>query len=80
MKVIAIKDLVDNQSIDELKEAESAIFQERPLEINVEGDDEGERLTHVIAATWILQRMKDDHLDFKTALKEYTNKVRESIN
>jgi hypothetical protein len=50
------------------------------LAIDIEGSDEGEQLTHAIAAIWILERMQEANVDFKTALREYTQKVRESIN
>ncbi|WP_018476304.1 DUF6952 family protein [Pontibacter roseus] len=80
MKIPAIKKLVENQSLDELMAAEAAIVDEQPLTIEVEGDDEGEQLTHVLAAVWILNHMQDTGADFKTALREYTKKVRVSIS
>jgi hypothetical protein len=80
MKIPAIKKLVENESLDALMAAENAIMEEQPLAIEVEGDDEGEQLTHVIAAAWILNYMKDHGADFKTALREYTKKVRVSIS
>jgi hypothetical protein len=80
MKIPVIKKLVETQSIAKLVEAEYALIQEQPLAIEVEGSDEGEQLTHIIAAIWILERMRDSGTDFKTALREYTQKVRESIN
>jgi hypothetical protein len=80
MKIPAIKKLVENESLDALMAAENAIMEEQPLAIEVEGDDEGEQLTHVIAAAWILNYMNDNSVDFKTALREYTKKVRVSIS
>jgi hypothetical protein len=80
MKIPAIKKLVENESLDALMAAENAIMEEQPLAIEVEGDDEGEQLTHVIAAAWILTYMNDNGTDFKTALREYTKKVRVSIS
>lgn len=80
MKITAIKKLVETVSIEQLIEAEQAIINESSLPVEVEGDDEGEQLTHVIAAVWILDRMKDPAIDFKTALRDYTKMVRESIN
>jgi hypothetical protein len=80
MKIPAIKKLVENESLDALTAAENAIMEEQPLAIEVDGDDEGEQLTHVIAAAWILTYMNDNGTDFKTALREYTKKVRVSIS
>ncbi|PVY40420.1 DUF6952 family protein [Pontibacter virosus] len=80
MKIPVIKKLVENESLENLTAAEEALMEEQPLGIEVEGDDEGEQLTHVIAAAWILNYMNDNGVDFKTALREYTKKVRVSIS
>lgn len=80
MKIPAIKKLVETHPLRSLIEAELALIEDKPLAIDVEGDDEGEKLTHIIAAVWILERMREADVEFKTALREYTQKVRESIN
>ncbi|WP_299818236.1 hypothetical protein [uncultured Pontibacter sp.] len=80
MKIPAIKKLVETYNLQQLMSAEEAIVEEQPLAIEVEGDDEGEQLTHVLAAVWILNHMEDNGSDFKTALREYTKKVRVSIS
>jgi len=80
MKIPIIQGLVEKHSIEILKKAEMALVAEEPLPIEVVGDDEGEQLTHIIAASWILKIMDQEEIDFKTALKEYTRKVRESIS
>ncbi len=80
MNISVIKKLVEAQTIEQLQAAEYAIINEQALPIKIEGKDEGEQLAHAIAAIWILERMKEANLDFKTALREYTQKVRESIN
>jgi hypothetical protein len=80
MKIPAIKKLVEHNSLTELMAAEAAIVDEQQPAIEVEGEDEGEQLTHVLAAVWILNYMEDNQLDFKTALREYTKKVRVSIS
>ena len=80
MKIPIIQSLVEQHSLDMLKKAEAALVAEEPLPIIVEGDDEGEQLIHIIAASWILKKMEIESVDFKTALREYTKKVRESIS
>lgn len=80
MKIPVIKKLVENYSEAQLIKAENDIIEGISLSIEVEGEDEGEQLTHVIAAAFILKEMKDKNLEFKDALREYTKKVRESIN
>lgn len=80
MKIPAIKKLVENYDQAALLDAEACIAEDQPLKIHVEGNDEGEQLTHVIAAIYIKEKMEHDNVDFKTALREYTSRVRESIN
>jgi hypothetical protein len=80
MKIPAIKKLVETYDLQQLITAEEAIVEEQPLAIEVDGEDEGEQLTHVLAAVWILNHIEDTGADFKTALREYTKKVRVSIS
>lgn len=80
MKIPVIKKLVENHSVQELMAAEEALVEEQKPAIEIEGEDEGEQLTHVFAAIFILEKMDKDGKDFKTALREYTSKVRTSIS
>ncbi|GAA0893751.1 hypothetical protein GCM10009122_34300 [Fulvivirga kasyanovii] len=80
MKIPEIKRLVESNTVEELIAAEEALVNEEALAIEVNGVDEGEKLTHVFAAIYIINKIKDDNVDFKTALRDYTSKVRESIN
>ena len=79
MKIASIKLLVDNYSIDQLILAEEALYSEEPLSIEVDGADEGEKLTHILAAVEILKDMAKG-TDYKTALRNYSSRVRNSIN
>lgn len=80
MKIPVIKKLVEEHEIEVLQEAEQALYDEQPLPIEVKGDDEGEQLTHLIAAVWIKEHMAETGDDVKTALRAYTVKVRNSIS
>jgi hypothetical protein len=80
MKIPAIKKLVESYDLHQLMAAEEAIVDEKQPEIEVEGADEGEQLTHVLAAVWILNDMNDNGNEFKVSLREYTKKVRVSIS
>lgn len=80
MKLPVVKSLVDNYTIEQLQQAEEALLNEEKPAIAVEGKDEGEQLTHILAATWIIEYMKSNSADYKMALREYTKKVRESIS
>ncbi len=80
MKIPAIKLLAENASLEELKAAEEALYDERQPGIVVPGDDEGEQLTHVLAAIWIKTEMQTRGIAFPLALREYTSRVRNSIS
>lgn len=80
MKIPAIKKAVENCSLEDLRKAEQDLYEELPLTIDIEGDDEGEKLTHILAAISILEDMQKNSRDFKDALRAYTQRVRNSIN
>ncbi len=80
MKIPVVKQLVENRTMDELREAEDALIDEKPFPFEIGGKDEGEKLTHILAAIYILEKMKTDGMEFKEALREYTRMVRESIS
>ncbi|QIX61622.1 hypothetical protein FY528_06620 [Hymenobacter lutimineralis] len=80
MKIPAIKQLVETQTLPDLVAAEEAILEEQAPAFEVPGEDEGEQLTHVLAAIFILNHMQDHQMEFKEALREYTKKVRVSLN
>lgn len=80
MKIPAIKKLVETYSAEQLASAEEAIMEEQALPIEVEGDDEGEQLTHILAAIFCLEDMNENGSDFRTAIRKYSQKVRNSIN
>lgn len=80
MQLPLIKNLVETYSLEQLRAAENAMMDETPLEITVEGKDEGEQLTHVLAAIDIKHDMEKNNLDYRTALRNYTQRVRNSIS
>ncbi len=80
MKIPVIKKLVEQYDIHQLAAAENALLEEQTLEIEVEGYDEGEKLTHVIAAQEILMNVKNHGITGAEALRAYTQRVRNSIS
>ena len=80
MQVPVIKHLAETHTTAELRAAEDAILDEQKPAIHVEGKDEGEQLTHVLAAIEIHQDMEKNGIDFRTALRNYTQRVRNSIS
>lgn len=79
MKLPSIKKAVESYSIDELKVAENALYEELPLQIEIEGADEGEKLTHILAAIAIKEDMAAGK-DYTTAVRDYSKRVRTSIS
>ena len=80
MKIPVIKKLAVAYSLADLRAAEEALYNEETPAIEIIGDDEGEQLTHIIAAIFIKEHMAEHDSDLKTALREYTVKVRNSIS
>jgi hypothetical protein len=80
MKLPVIKQLVENHSLEELKKSEAAMEEGETPDIEVKGEDEGEQFTHVIAAVWVKEKMEKEGVDARAAMREYTQKVRNSIS
>lgn len=79
MKIPVVKTLVENYTLEQLQKAENAILEEQKPEIEIGGDDEGEQLTHIYGAKWILEQMQKGD-DFKASLRAFTQRVRDSIS
>lgn len=79
MKIPVIKKLAEAHTLVELQAAEEALYNEEVPAIEIKGDDEGEQLTHVLAAVYLKEHMAKHGSDLKLALREYTEKVRNSI-
>jgi len=79
MKIPSVKKLVETYTLEQVTQAEAAILEGESLQIEIEGDDEGEQLTHAYAAKYILEMMAGG-MEFKVALREFTQKVRNSIS
>ncbi|OHX66278.1 DUF6952 family protein [Flammeovirga pacifica] len=79
MKIPVIKKLVESYSLEQLQAAEEALAEEQTPNIEIEGEDEGEQLTHAFAAIWIKEKVLGGE-EFKTALRAYTTMVRGSIS
>ena len=80
MKLPVIKALTEAHSVAELQSAEEAILNEETPSITIDGEDEGEQLTHCMAAIWIKNEMDQKGADFRTAMRAYTDRVRKSIS
>jgi len=80
MNINSIKAIVENYSIAQMQAAENELLNEEPLSINIEGKDEGEKLTHILAAIFCKQEMQKDNITIIQAIRLYSQRVRGSIN
>jgi hypothetical protein len=80
MKLPVIKQLVELYTLEQLQQAEEQLLNEQPIVIEVDGDDEGEQLTHILGAIDVLERVKNENKDKSTALREFFQRVRNSIS
>lgn len=80
MKTTEIKRLVEAYTLNQLQEAEAAMMEEHTPAIEIEGKDEGECLTHVLAAIYIKERIEKEGIAFNQALRDFSQRVRKSIS
>ena len=80
MKLPIVRKLADEYSLSELHDLEEKIINDVPIDINDLGDDEGEVLTHVLAAIYIKNIMQQDGLELSVALRQYTSRVRDTLS
>lgn len=80
MNVAAIKKAVELYNLDELRKAEDDLLNEQALSIEIEGQDEGEKLTHILAAIFCKHEMHHAGINLNQALRLYSQRVRSSIN
>jgi hypothetical protein len=80
MKIDEVKRLVTLADLELLKKAEVELTEGNPLPLEVHGEDEGEQLTHILSAIWVLEYMQSTACNLPTAMRALTQKVRTSIN
>ncbi len=79
MQIQVIKKITEIYSYEQLAAAEAALLEEQTPVIEIEGKDEGEQLTHVLAAMQILKEVEINKVPLASALRSYTQRVRNSI-
>jgi hypothetical protein len=80
MKLPVIKSLAETQNLETLKQAEELLLNGENLPFEVGGEDEGEQLTHILGAIDILERVKNEGIDLRTAIRGFSERVRNSIS
>jgi hypothetical protein len=79
MKFNVIKKLAADVSLADLQKAASALEEGEELDIEVGGDDEGEQLTHILGAIWIIEQVEQG-VEFKDAFRQFAQRVRTTLN
>ncbi|MCX6351109.1 MAG: hypothetical protein NTX03_04515 [Bacteroidetes bacterium] len=79
MKINEVKRLAEEHSLENLNQMIKEIEEGLPFEQPVAGDDEGEKLTHLLGAVWIKEQMQLNSTDVKTELRNFAARVRVSI-
>ena len=80
MQIPVIKKLVEQYSLAQLQAAEETMMEEQKPAIEVEGKDEGECLTHVLASIYIKHKIEKEGVSFNQALRDFSQRVRNSIS
>ena len=79
MQMKEVRRLVKNHDLEELQAAAEAIENEQPPAIDVEGEDEGDKLTNVLGAIEIKEAVARGESE-KDALRAFSSRVRDILN
>jgi len=79
MNITSIKKTVDAFTMEQLIQAEQDLLNDIPLQVDIEGYDEGEKLTHILAAIFCKHEMEKQEININQAIRLYSQRVRGSI-
>lgn len=80
MQISCIKQLAENYTIEQLKEAEECLMEEKSLPFPVSGESDCEQMTHILAAIEILEMKSTKGQDIRQCIREFSQRVRTSIS
>ncbi|MDZ4839928.1 MAG: hypothetical protein SGJ04_07965 [Bacteroidota bacterium] len=80
MKLASIKIILEKYSAIEIATSIAQLDEGENSVIQIEGDDEGDLMTHLLAAEWIINEAEKNRTEIKVELRNYTARVRKSIN
>ncbi len=78
MKVPVVRTLVETVPLEKIQEAILAFEKDRTNILNVEGADDGEKLSHLLVAEFALKKIAKG-MKLNEALREYSQRVRSMI-
>ncbi len=79
MNVANIRKLVKEQDLDGLDKLEQEIMDQMDDDQN-DLEELGGQLTDILGARQILERVRDESVDLKDALRDFVKNVRDTIN
>jgi len=77
MKEQAVERLVETHLLSDLEEAKEALVQGEDAKLSLPGITPGEKLAYLAAAIWIVEKIKLDRSEFKTAYDAYQKEIKE---
>lgn len=81
MQIKAVKQLIDNFDMDELKKLEERLLEEETIGTDiVPGVDEGEQLTHLSGAMWCIQEAEKNGTKPQSEVRNFASRIRNSIS
>lgn len=80
MKLPEIKRLAENHSAEELEAAAAELEAEHPCSVSVTGDDDGERITHLLCAAEILRASETNGTDVRAEFRAFAARVRDVLS
>ncbi len=75
MKIAEVKRLATSFSHEQIEQAVSAFEVERQNILEVSGENDGEKMSHLLAASFVRKQI-DKGLDINSAVREYSKRVR----
>lgn len=79
MNISAIKGLAESRTLMQLHAAEAALLAGETPADDVPGENPGEQLTNVLAASYVAERMATEGIPTSIAIREYALRVRRTI-
>lgn len=79
MKIAEVKRLATSYTVEQIEAAVTAFETERKNDLQVDGENDGEKMSHLLAASFV-RRQIDKGLDLNSAVREYSKRVRSILS
>lgn len=79
MKASVIRKVAEKYTYEELEAAAEVIAEEERDPLGIDGEDLGEKLTHVMLAMRIRQKVESEGMELRVAFREQLGEVRDLL-